>query len=243
MRPCAPFQPDDLAALGRFFCAAERVVPMRDIHAGQRDPDVIGLRHDVDNVFAPALEMARWEADRGYRSTYFILHGSPYWDAPELQSGLEEIADLGHEIGVHCNAIAEAFRTGTDPHELLAAAIDRLRSWGHEIVGTVAHGDQLCYRSNGIIRFVNDEIFTECVRDGARVVDGVPIDPRPLSDFGLAYDANWLGRTAYLSDSGGRWNSPGYRPITAGFPYVGQLHMLVHPDWWGEAFEPARAAA
>jgi len=31
--------------------------------------------------------------------------------------------------------------------------------------------------------------------------------------------------------------------VAAGFPYQGQLHMLVHPDWWTEAFVPEQVAA
>jgi hypothetical protein len=49
-----------------------------------------------------------------------------------------------------------------------------------------------------------------------------------------------LSRGTYLSDSGGRWSQP-FEQIAA--ERVGQLHMLVHPDWWGEAFAPVEAAA
>jgi hypothetical protein len=67
--------------------------------------------------------------------------------------------------------------------------------------------------------------------------------PASLADFGLEYDANWLGRAMYLSDSGGRWCDPGFDKIAAGFPYEGQLHILVHPDWWVQAFAPEVVAA
>ena len=61
---------------------------------------------------------------------------------------------------------------------------------------------------------------------------------KPLAHFDLDYDANWLERGRYLSDSGGRWSTR-FETVAGGFPFAGQLHMLVHPDWWAEAFVPA----
>lgn len=244
VRAQEPFLADDLAALdGLLLSRADAVVPMCDIAAGNSDPRTIGLRHDVDNVFQPALEMARWEAERGYRSTYFILHDSPYWDDPGLQAGLEEMVELGHEVGIHTNAIAVALRTGRDPVLVLAGAVERLRAWGHPCRGVVGHGDSLCYAAG----FVNDELFSECARPEMGAPDRtlvfgdvrLPLAPVPLSTFGFEYESYRCGpRAAYLSDSGGRWNVP-FADAAAGFPYGGQLHMLIHADWWGEAFTAA----
>lgn len=237
MRAQAPFQPEDLADLGRLLDRADAVVPMREIAAGLHGPDVIGMRHDVDNVIEPAVKMARWERERGYRSTYFILHTSPYWQLKDvLAEALEEIADCGHEIGFHVNAISEALLTGLDPLEVVFEAVTELRGYGYEVTGVVAHGDPLCHRYG----FVNDEIFTESARPdyGApdRFVGPVRLCPVPRSTFGFEYDPNWLPRDTYLSDSGGVW-SLNFEHIAASWPFPGQLHMLVHADWWGEAFK------
>jgi hypothetical protein len=40
---------------------------------------------------------------------------------------LEVIADCGHEIGFHVNAIAEALRTNGDPVKILADELDELQ--------------------------------------------------------------------------------------------------------------------
>lgn len=247
MRHRAPYEPDDLADLeARLLDRAANVIPMLLVNGGIRDADVIGMRHDVDNAIEPAVAFARWEASRGYTSTYFILHTAPYWDDKTLlRASLDAIAELGHEIGIHNNAIAASMMTGRDPLILLDEAILELRGYGYEIDGTVAHGDGLCRRDDGTVRFVNDEIFRECPRPdiGApgREIDGWATGRATLADFGLSYDANWISAREYLSDSGGIWQTPGFEPTVAGFPFERQLHMLVHPDWWANAFVEVNA--
>lgn len=244
------FTADDLVTLDETLLArASAVVPLRDIHAGEADATVIGLRHDVDNILEPCLELAAWEAERGYRATYFVLHDTGYWNDQEtLRPALEEIAGLGHEIGIHCNAIAAALETGWTPAEILADAIERLRSWGHQITGVVAHGDRICHQAG----FVNDEMFVECARPEMGAPDrtlsyrdvALRLRPTPLADFGLEYDGYRCGRRGlYLSDSGGRWSEP-IEAMGSRFPSdSGQLHMLWHPCWWTRAFAHARVAA
>jgi hypothetical protein len=71
---------------------------------------------------------------------------------------------------------------------------------------------------------------------------GVHIAPMSRRAYQLEYDANWLKRGDYLSDSGGEWSQP-FEALVAGWPDLGQLHILIHPDWWVEAFQPAEVAA
>jgi len=249
VRVTAPFGRGDLRELGYLLERAEEVVAMREIAAGELHPTVIGLRHDVDNTLHPSLELAKWEHRHGFRSTYYVLHESPYWDSPELRPTLEEIAALGHEIGIHSNAIAVALATGREPWEVLDTALARLRSWGLSVTGHVAHGDtEWCYRKVGEqleLVFVNDELLEECARPELGEPDRVVVaherslrlGPRPMAEFGLTYDAYRVGaRALYLSDSSGRWNEDPAR-IAAQFPHpTGQLHILVHPCHWQEAF-------
>jgi hypothetical protein len=247
MRTLSPFRADDLEHLDGLLARATAVVPMLQVAQGVTDRNMIGLRHDVDNVIEPAVAFAEWEAARGYHSTYYILHSAHYWtDKPLLRDSVQAIHSLGHEIGLHNDAIAEAVRTGREPIEILNdAALELSDIVGHRVVGTVAHGNPLCYRPDGHLRFVNDEIFRECGRHtlgrAEREVAGVELRPVPLATFGFLYDANWLSRGAYLSDSGGRWSGNGFDAVAASFPFTGQLHMLVHPDWWVEAFQKVAA--
>jgi hypothetical protein len=244
----SPFQPGDLDELAAFLDRASEVVPMEEIYDATVDrlvtePFWIGMRHDVDNVLAPAVAMAQWEAERNYRSTYFILHTAPYWEQKDtLREALEVIYECGHEIGFHLNAITAAIKTGRDPLAITVEALGELRSYGYPVRGVVAHGDSACYTH----RFVNDELFTESRRPdyGAaeRVIGGVWMRPVSRRAFGFEYDPNWLSRGEYLSDSGGEWSQP-FDEVVGRWPTGGQLHMLVHPDWWTEAFVETRQAA
>lgn len=217
---------------------------MLDVHQGAHQPDVIGLRHDVDDnsgSLATAVKIAGWEAERGYRATFFILHTASYWqNERRLRSALDQIAGFGHEIGIHANAIAAALRGGGDPHLILEEAIDRLRSFGHPVLGVAPHGDKLCRDASGRVWFVNDEQFVECAHSEMGRPDRLlryrettlGLEPRPLADFGLEYEAYRLPRGRYLSDTGGHWNIE----LAAAASGPGQLHVLWHPDWWAAAF-------
>lgn len=251
MRPTGPFTRQDLVELDeRLLDKALAVVAMESVAGGQMWPQVIGLRHDVDDntsSLETAVRFAEWEADRGFRATFFILHTAAYWqDKDNLMRCLDRIGEFGQEVALHNDCISAAIVSGRDPLEILEEATDELRSYGFRVSGTVAHGNGMC-RENGIVRYVNDEVFTECARptigEPERSVAGVNISPVPMSSFGFEYDANWLPKAAYLSDSGRSWSDPGFDATAESFPFDGQLHMLVHPDWWPQAFAPEEIAA
>lgn len=242
MNPSAPFLSLDLEELdARLLSQAERVVPMYDVARGDTGAGVIGLRHDVDDnpgSLDTAIQMAQWEFVKGYSSTYFLLHGSYYWGEDMLVQA-ERLEEMGHEVGLHVNGIAEALRVNRDPRAIVREAVDYLRT-AVRVVGCVAHGDELCHKSF----FVNDEMFLESRRpncgDPGRTIQGaghsVTLHPVSRGDFGFEYDPNWLPRGNYVSDSGGRWSQDFDRVVDVFSQRSGQLHLLVHPDWWQGAF-------
>lgn len=256
MRREKPFTHSDLVELGEFFETTDGVVSMREVLAGNRSPRVVGLRHDVDNhveALATAVELAKWEAEHDWRSTYFLLHTAKYFKDGRWRAAAETMADLGHEIGLHVDAIAHALEFGGDPHEMVSEALVEMRAEGHEVIGVVGHGSQVCRRA----KFANDEQFVECVRHDMGEPDReltfrgrtLKLDPRPLADYGLLYESIGLRcyeyggimRTRpnqlYNTDSGGRWYYP-FEETVLEFEALrdGQLHLLIHPDHWHEAF-------
>jgi len=236
----SPFTVRDLDDLQRLLLArADRVVAMVDIFRGDTGRNDIGLRHDVDDnagSLDTALAMAEWEHRNGYRSSYYLLHDSHYWD--RVGDAARDLESLGHEVGIHVNAIAEGLRQHRQPTHVLRDALDELRQHVR-VVGCVAHGDDLCHQAG----FVNDEMFLESARpdwgEPQRRIEWrdarITLNPVSRSAFGLAYDAIWLGRGHYMSDSGGQWSVP-IVDVASEWPSHGQLHILQHPDWWAAAF-------
>lgn len=271
MRARFPFGAEDLAELAdRLLEPAVRVVAMEDVYDGDKAPNVVAMRHDcdADHSLRTAVKMARWEHERGYRSTYYMLHTAPYWRYTWFPDALEEIAGYGHEIGIHADALAEAIVTGVDPDVILDRAIGRLRDLGHKIRGAAGHGNGLClrYRQEDEAPFANDEQFAECRRPNhgpadriiARGLRSIRLKPRPLADFGLEYEALRVAHpySWRCADSGGVWLKPGFKEtaerlarqthvsaLPMGTHDPRQLHLLVHPDWWREAFSETRVAA
>ncbi len=61
------------------------------------------LRHDVDLSLGAALEMARFEAERGVSATYFLMTEGEFYnlDSASGVGALRTLRELGHRIGLH----------------------------------------------------------------------------------------------------------------------------------------------
>ena len=250
MNERAPFTASDLAEMDdSLFSRASAVIAMEDVHDGHRDPNAIGLRHDVDGTnsmtreaLQTAVRIAEWEAERGYRATFYILHTAPYWMATGFAGALDRIAELGHEIGIHSDALAEALVTGRDPDQILDEALSTLRGLGFQVRGVAGHGNPICNREAGPGEgsFANDEQFLECARpqegepnrtiERSRFGTTLTLRPRSLLDFGLEYEAL---KVAYdgaeimpfrISDSGGRWLNPGWEETVERWQHEREHH-------------------
>jgi len=263
------FGPDDLELLEELFESATAVVPMAQIAAGATDSRIIGLRHDVDHDLEAALTFAAWENERGYRATYFFLPTADYWHggpdgelsiferpgwpkpSAELAEAVKVISALGHEIGFHNNALAEALVSGRPAAEILRLELDALRALGVKVIGDAAHGDPACWdrphdRQNRTCLFANYELFAECPAphrgDPDRLISTplgeLRLDPQPMADFGLEYESFYLKRSVLISDSAGEPKVAEYAGDTRfdwdelELPEEGQLHVLLHPEWW-----------
>lgn len=218
---------EDLAKLDKFLSSAKAVVPLRDVARGYDRLGTVAMRHDVDHNLEHAVKFAEWEAERGYRATYFVLHTAWYYeDKDALYEGLERLDDLGHEVGLHSNATALA-AAGLPPRErwrnpakrlsqavedgmaeILDEELGLLRDAGFEVVGVAAHGDIRCYE------------FGVC--------NELRLTKLTLERFGLEYDADELARGGTsISDNHGTMHGSllNAKPDR-------QTFALLHPCHW-----------
>lgn len=212
---------------------SREVVPMRDFARGAGD---LALRHDVDERLDSALVLARLEADRGLRATYFVLHTAPYWRDPDLLPRLLSLQELGHEVGFHNDLVTLERVHGVDVAEYAPRELERLRRAGLDVVGTAAHGSPWCHR----LGFHNNYVFA----GWDEPVPGFPatevkskLDPAAL---GLEYEAYHVPHDVYFSDSTferDRRSHPADLELEPGRRTI----VLVHPCHW-DASIGAKAA-
>lgn len=219
------FGPDDFRKLEDFLATRDRVTPLIEVARGDRSANAISMRHDVDHNLEHAVKFARWETARGFRSSYFLLHSAWYWNEPEMMKrGVDELLALGHEVGIHNNAVALARDLGPDPgweraRIILEVAILTLTELGASVRGAAAHGDRRC--------------DTHQVHNNDMWVNENPAGGGyQLADFGLEYEAYFLHRDAwYISDSGGTLVPPA--PLEHDDEILPKrTTMLIHPCHW-----------
>ncbi|HEY0140205.1 MAG TPA: hypothetical protein VGF48_04860 [Thermoanaerobaculia bacterium] len=182
--------------------------------ADLRDGDPAGpfciLRHDVDYAPAAALRLARQEAARGIRATYFLLAGTSYYNllAPEHAHVARELVTLGHEVGLHYDVRSFLPFPREEWPRLLRAQAVLLGELSGEPVRSMAmhqpalHGD----------------------------------DPFRGEDHGLlnAYDERFTRGMTYVSDSCRAWRDREWAMLRSG-AFPPRLHLCLHPINWGDA--------
>lgn len=207
------------------------------------------IRHDVDHDQRTAVKMAEWEAERGLKATYCLLHTAWYYGpikngkyhhSKELVNCALRLHELGHEINLHNNLVVLALKEGIDPIEFLQKELEFFRSLGIPVTGTSTHGDSLCRELN----FRNWELFKECCDmrfGGPRVVrnesNSIELGKYSMFDFGLEYEGYDVMRDIYHTDSGGNQRTinmaKGRRPFGRSDMSKGHVAgVLTHPIWW-----------
>jgi hypothetical protein len=192
----------DLEDLDNFLSDSDTCTYI-DVARGDVGIGEIALRHDVDHSIEKAHRFAEWESTRNYRSTYFILTTAPYYDDPNLSTYLNEMIEMGHEIGFHNDALCAV------DGDVVAAAeyilhhkkkIEQSLSKHYSLLGVADHGGS---------PHTNGDIWNHYTPEY----------------FGFEYEAYQLQKTAntYISDNQGKWRSP--------LKYA-QTFMLIHPTWW-----------
>jgi hypothetical protein len=172
------------------------------------------LRHDVDYSPSRSLRLARIEAELGVATTYTVQLNSLFYNALErgTRDQLRAIADLGHQIGLHFDAVWHGIAD--------EAALNEGIAWEAATLGR-ALGVEV-----RMFSFHNTTPFTMACR---------------ASRYGglwNAYAGVLQEHVSYTSDSNGFWRFRSWRQALDEDPE--RLQVLTHPGWWDE--EPATPA-
>jgi hypothetical protein len=173
------------------------------------------VRHDVDYTLNGVREMAEIERSLGINASYFFrVHANEYnLFSPYVQQLLRHLMMLGHEIGLHFEAMSVGRALAVDPPDLLRREIKILElACGKAIESVSEH------------------------RDISQVVHSTPnfhdiYDPLDSGVKRYALEPRFFKEMKYLSDSNGVWRE-GDLSMHLGFH--SRFQILVHPDWWFE---------
>ena len=219
---------------------------------GTIDKRYVAIRHDVDHDMLLALQFAEVEQEHGIKATYFLLHSEGYFQNTKRFPGhVQRMSKMGHEIALHNNALTPWFLEQQHPLGTLQKALQTLRDNTNRVVGTSSHGDPHCYTYNPdrVLRFVNYQMWYELPKRFSPRPKDIPVIS--MTDLGLVYEAYFLNRDAYITDSGGVWAGGVKDEIEPFESYdkqgndrldhiisefnkldKGVLQLLVHPFWW-----------
>lgn len=220
MRPAeGRYCPDDTAALLKgamaftFDAYAAILKRLKKSHrlgpfslAGRTAGPYVILRHDVDGSLVPALRMASLERDLGVRSTFFVGFSMKYYNLFEEGdlARLRALSAMGHEIGLHYDALAYRRQGATDRRIL----DDELRLLGR-LAGSPVR----------VIARHNVNLSGKDPFEGSR---------RPLN----AYNPEFFRDALYISDSCRAWYLRDLRRLLEGPPH--RVQLLTHPMLWSK---------
>ncbi len=166
------------------------------------------IRHDVDVSLRRAVRLARKEKAWGACSTYHVMMDSPFYDVRSAESKaiLDEIASLGHEIGLH--------------YDVMVRRMDQADPTAREQDISQACDSFAALRGEPV-RSVSFHLPIQSLMRGPLTIGG--------RVSGYADDLfRW-----YISDSRARWRE-GEPLASLTRPRSHVLQILVHPEWWDE---------
>ncbi len=170
------------------------------------------LRHDIDFCLSDALNIAKLEAEKGIKSTYFFMVRTEHYNlfSKVGTSLVKQILSLGHHFGLHFDTASYPVNSSIqDIKKSVRNEIELLEKWFNKKVEIVSF-----HRPNELILTGAYEL-TE------------PIPHTYMSDF--------VGEIEYISDSRGKWRNGDPLETTA-FKEGKPLHILIHPVWWKKEF-------
>lgn len=142
---------------------------------------VVLLRHDVDDRKLHSLEFAKIQAERGIVGTYYFRVVPESFDVQVIQ----EIAELGHEIGYHYEDMD--FAKG-DPHEAILFFEKHLAK-----IRAVAPVNTICMHGSPKSKYDNKDVWKK-------------YNYRDYDIIGEPYFDLDFNQVAYYTDTGRMWD-------------------------------------
>lgn len=189
------------------------------------DRNSIVLRHDVDRNIGRAVRVAELENRLGVSSSFYFRRGKNGFPVAVIR----ELAAMGHETGFHYETLSVARGDAAIATELFLQQLAEFRNTA--ACRTIcAHGKPLSPWFSGDIAAELIETASDIVGDASA---SMPVD-----------------QITYLTDAGGRWNSPavnlrdrvGTMPLNLDplVPYdlakllksEASLYISTHPERW-----------
>ena len=174
------------------------------------DENFLILRHDIDFDISKAKEFAIFENEIGTDSTYFFRLNCKYYNllSPNALNIIDEIYNLGHEIGIHLELnLFEKYNFEKIIYELI------------EILD----------------KNLNINIHSYSLHEPERM--GQKFSHKDICNmFGFtigSYEDRFFRDIKYLSDSGGRWREGHFNEW---INKEVKLQVLTHPIWWFKEF-------
>lgn len=196
-------------------CEDTQMFPFTVPQSYTQSARVLLLRHDIDHCPIEAHRMAETEAKLGICSSFYVLttdQGAKWWDDKQARkeglSLLRDIQSMGHEVGLHYDALGNFLTTGTPVSTHLTETIAFLKSEGLKIEGCAAHGSRVltdlrtgqaplsAYEcTNPVYRdYVSYNIWKDDKRGASK------FKVHYLHDYGLKYEAYFINRDWYYAD-------------------------------------------
>ena len=181
----------------------------------EANPKTVILRHDIDYTLDGLIEFAEIEAESGCTATYlFRVHADEYnLFSPVSVAALRALESMGHEIGLHFEAMNVGRALGIEPETLLKtekAVIENIL--GKTVLSCSEHRE-----ISGVLH--HTPIFDSLY------------DPYVAGFRFYAMDPRYAKSMKYLSDSNAHWREGDVLQHLGSFD---RFQLLVHPDWWFE---------
>ncbi len=181
----------------------------------EKNSNTLILRHDVDYTLNGVLEMARIEYELGCTSSFlFRVHADEYNLFTCVAILLvRELLGMGHEIGLHFEAMNVGRALEINPEVLLKREKLVIESILDLPVITCSEHRELSGQIHGT------QIFEK------------NYDPYQAGFKFYAMDKRFCNEMKYISDSNANWREGD--PLEH-YGRHQRMQVLIHPDWWFE---------